>query len=163
MKKILLFFCIFFVSKTFAQIDSNKILYVKFQFAHSSRIPYHSVSVELTKFRDKVEVLVKSKASSEEQQWSYSTFEKRLTLKKEDYDGITKAIAELNPYKLSENFEYMLIDGYQCSIEFGNYSNSITYKIGGPGNKSNEESTKPYFKVCKMILKVAQFNPKEIL
>lgn len=163
MKKLTLVLLLLFVTKISAQINHSDIQTLTLEFSHSLRIPYNFVSVKIVKFKDTIKLKVSSKASSKNTQWSYSNFDKNYVITTKEFDEITMGVAKLDPDKISQNFKHMLIDGYTCKIEFGNYANSITYKLGGPNQKHTNDTTHRYFEICKMILKAAKLDPKEIM
>lgn len=145
-----------------AQKSNDKIDYIAFDFRHSLRIPNHTVSVEIITRQNEVIVKVKSYPMKDAEQWKNTIVDTSFTIDKDKFIELTNKAVDLKGIDLKKA-AISGEDGTECSIEFGSFGNTITYKFWSPDYETNKRGLFKFVDLCKELIKVGGLNPKEIL
>ena len=163
MRKItLIFILIVSTGVIFGQQKNDKITYIKFAFWHSLRIPNHTVSIEIIKRQSEFIVKVKSTPMNDDIKWKYSKVDTSFYINKNKFIELSKKTSELNKINLNKAI-VRGIDGTECTIEFGNYGNTISYKFWSPNYDTEKRELVHFLNFCKILIETGELKPKEIL
>ena len=162
-KLILLILLLIF--SNFIYCQNSELLDIKLTIKHSQKIPYNSTEIILNYRGTKRDVKVKIKSTPllDSEKWKYSQIDTLLTISHEQYAKMVASIKEIKQSDIYGNLNSFGIDGYTCNLEFGNPSNSISYKMFAPSNNTEERNLINYLKVCELIIESVNLNPKQIL
>lgn len=67
------------------------------------------------------------------------TVDKTISLTKEQYDSIVKAVFSIHASEVSNSFVANGIHGYYINIEFGTTQESIKYSVWSPGLRGKKK------------------------
>ncbi len=163
MKKIvLIFLLIFSTGVVFGQRKNDKITYIKFDFWHSLRIPNHTVSIEIIKRQSEVVVKVKSTPRNDNIKWKYSKVDTSFYISKNKFIELSMKTSELNKINLNKALVSGK-DGTECTIEFGNYGNTISYKFWTPDYNTEQRGLKYFLNLCETLIETGGLKINEIL
>ena len=137
-------------------VDLSKISLISFELESSLRIPNHKVSIEITKQYNGIFIHAISTPSIGNDKWDKTRRDTTFAIDSVSFNNILTSVRKIS----SNDLESVLLtgdDGTSCEIKYGNYQNSISYLVWSPS------SVPSFFEACNEILKVAKFDPKEIL
>ena len=105
---------------------------------------------------------MKSYPLRSDKKWDHSIIDTSFVVEKDVFIELANQVIELNKTNLSKALGGGL-DGTTCSIEFGSYSSSVTYKFWTPDYKPKERGLAYFLTLCRRLIEIADLDPKEIL
>ena len=160
---ILLIFSLTMASRTcFAQQSNDKIDYIAFRFEHSLRIPYNRVIIEMINGQSEIEVKVHSVPMNNDKQWDNTKIDKSFKIDTKLFTDLANEVFALNKIDLKKAMTGGL-DGTECSIEFGTFGSTVTYKFWSPDVETKNRDLTDFIRICKKMIEIGGLNPKDIL
>jgi hypothetical protein len=146
----------------FSQQINDNIDYIAFKFEHSRRIPYNQVTIEINKRESETEVKVHSIPMNNDKQWENTKIDKSFKIDTKLFTELANEVMVLNKIDLKKALTGGL-DGTECSIEFGTFGSTVTYKFFSPDVETENRDLIDFLNICKKIIEIGGFNPKDIL
>lgn len=165
MKSILIFFLLIAFTYTTDSIGApkhNYIDYIGLKFEHSRRIPNHIIHIELIKRQSEFVARVKSEPMDSSREFINTRIDKTISIDKTLFIEIAGEILKFREINLKKAF-LSGKDGTECSIEFGKFGNTLTYKFWTADYKTKVRDLTHFLAVFRKILKIGGFNPDEIM
>jgi len=157
MKKIIILaLTLFIANSAFAE-------FIEFEYKHSLRIPYNRVSVKISGEYKKYELVASTEPSDSSEKWYYSRKRIRKFISKEEFDALAKLLNNLKiPLQLDgeENFG---ADGTTWILRWGDFQNSVEFKIWSPDIDMQARNTTGFIRICEMIIKLADLPVQDVL
>ena len=160
-KFVLWCFLLFSISTVTGQEYRKEITFVTLEFWHSLRIPNHHIKIELKNIRDEVSVDVLAESMSDDKKWNVFNRDTTFTISKEQYASILLRSVKLKEIDL-EKASIRGLDGTTCSLKIG-HMNSISYRFWTPNYATKSRGLEDFLNLVEDILRIAGFDPKEIL
>jgi hypothetical protein len=164
MKRILLILCVsaLGLSSISAQTDADKFTPIFLEFNHSLRIPNGLVQIQIYNRPNGVELRAYSQPLKDTQEWAHTRVQRTLSISKEVFQKWYQQAQTFNQIDL-EQAMIMGKDGATCSIEFGGFGGTVTYKFWSPNYDTKPRGLTSFLSLFEEILTAAGFDPKEIL
>jgi len=147
---------------SFGQQTNDKIDYIGFKFYHSLRFVNHEVSIEIIKRKSEVVVKTTSTPMNNDKEWENTKIDTSFTIDKSKFIELTNKVSELNKINLNKAMIGGL-DGTLCTIEFGTYGSTVSYKFWTPDCDTKERELSYFLNLCKILIETGGLEPKEIL
>jgi hypothetical protein len=163
MKKafILFFFNLILSNVLFCQ---NGIDDITLTFSHSLRIPDHYIAIKIRQKREDITVEAKSNPMDRyAEKWKHTKVDTTFKITKIEFEHITQSILQIDGNAIAKSLNFTGLDGTICSIEFGNFQNTVSYSVWSPHYKTEERHLEIFLETFKLILKMGNFDPKKIL
>ena len=159
------FLFIFLTSLTISTYgQDHNIYHVKFDYYHSKRIPNQHVSVEFQRFGDDISVHVVSEPmQGQDSKWDKTKIDSTYKLDKSEFDKIVQAVKQVNCSDIASSLDFTGLGGSTCKLSFGGISTEISYKVWSPDFDTEKRSLSEFMNACKLILRIANLDPEEII
>jgi len=99
---------------------------------------------------------------NDDKKWKYSKIDTSFYIGKNKFIELSKKTFELNKINLNKAI-VIGKDGTECSIEFGDYMNTISYKFYTPNSNTENRTLTQFLNFCKILIKTGGLKPEEIL
>jgi len=134
--KLVLCFALF-STILYSQDKDSLFVHLNLEIKHSKKIPYNSFKVKFDSFKNgNVKVKVQSKPLYEKlKKWKYSVIDTTFYINRKVYKQINDSILKIENKVIVKNLQdqsFPSIDGYKCKLEFGAFSNKISYSLENP-------------------------------
>ncbi len=158
---------IFIVSLTTCKSKSAKDMFesnlkgvntITFESTHSLRIPHNNVFIEFQKIRDVMSVHIKSDPLDNDPEFLDTKIDTTYEVSQSKFKKLEKAVLGIQINEIEDSFNGFGYDGYTCTISYGGYFNSISYKVWVPHTYA-----KGFFEVCKLLVHEANLDTTKIL
>jgi hypothetical protein len=146
-----------------SQQNSQNICYVGFKLVHSRRIPNQIVEINIIRKQEETIVKVVTNPKNNDTQWSKTKIDTSFVVSNNILTDLSNNILHLKDIDLNKAFQPAGLDGTSCTVTFGTFGNTISYKFWTPDSMTDFRCLTEFLNICKTILKIGGLKPEEIL
>ena len=141
----------------------NDVTHVTFKFWRSLRISDYHIEVSLLKIRDSISAtVIREPMPNHDRKGIQPASKEVFTITEEEFNQAVLAVSKIKSSSVSNEFGYSGYDGTTCSLEFGTYASSITYKVWSPDMETGKRNLKPFLDACNLIIRTGKLKPSSV-
>jgi hypothetical protein len=144
------------------QENNQNISYVEFKLIHSKRIPNQMVDIKIIRQQDETIVNVTTNPRNDDIKWSKTKIDTSFVVNNNILTDLSNNIVQLKDIDFNKAFQSAGLDGTSCTLTFGTFGNTISYKFWTPDSMTEFRGLSEFLNICKTIIKIGGLKPEEI-